>query len=212
MTHDIKTMLDLEKGFSNIRDCFKNYNKNANNINKKYANYCLLELKNKKLKGFEKDKYNDYANLLNFIYEYAKNEKRSDNDSLFIGNAIRRVLELFSYFSFNLNTVKVSTNEKILNCLPNESTKHYFKNLMYRLIINNESHFYENIRSCPETSLLANFSDEEKCRTARDILCFMYELNKLHVLAYLSDSAEENLKVWCNNIEDTFQPSISDNI
>ena len=34
-------------------------------------------------------------------------------------------------------------------------------------------------------------SDEEKVRTAKDILCFIYLLNNLHVIAHIGDASEE---------------------
>lgn len=50
-------------------------------------------------------------------------------------------------------------------------------------------------------------SDEEKRRTARDILCFIYLLNKKHLLVHLEikshkENWEGQLEKWCNEIKD----------
>ena len=46
-------------------------------------------------------------------------------------------------------------------------------------------------------------SDDEKIRTAKDVLCFIYLLNKVHVLQHLKkySSAEADLKTWCSDIK-----------
>lgn len=46
-------------------------------------------------------------------------------------------------------------------------------------------------------------SDSEKQRTARDILCLIYLLNKQHLLAHLEDidcNAKATLDSWCLDI------------
>ena len=46
-------------------------------------------------------------------------------------------------------------------------------------------------------------SETEKIRTAKDILCFIYLLNKLHLLMHLKEvgGAEVNLNTWCQDIK-----------
>lgn len=43
-------------------------------------------------------------------------------------------------------------------------------------------------------------SDDEKVRTAKDILCFMYLLNEMHVIVHLGDIREE-LNKRCDEIK-----------
>ncbi len=47
-------------------------------------------------------------------------------------------------------------------------------------------------------------SEEEKRRTAKDVLCFIYLLNKAHLLAHLRDvkdqDVENTLNSWCESI------------
>lgn len=46
-------------------------------------------------------------------------------------------------------------------------------------------------------------SDDEKVRTAKDILCFMYLLNDMHEIAYLGNIREE-LNKWCDEIKNEY--------
>lgn len=55
-----------------------------------------------------------------------------------------------------------------------------------------------------DLNFFSHISDAEKRRTARDILCFIYLLNKQHLLAYLAEvdpTASNVLDVWCEEIE-----------
>ena len=121
---------------------------------------------------------------------------------------MRQVLEAFSTFQYKQGFETVSTNENILKLLPNNIFKNYFKNLMYRLVLNNGSHKFEQTVSMSDMNFSSVISDSEKKRTAKDILCFIYLLNKEHILAHLSDirikekeNVESKLTEWCNDIE-----------
>ena len=59
---------------------------------------------------------------------------------------------------------------------------------MYRLVLNGESHFKEAVQGAPEMSFWVHLSTAEKQRTAKDILCFIYKLNELHILMHLPDA------------------------
>ena len=56
-----------------------------------------------------------------------------------------------------------------------------------------------------DLNFFSHISDVEKQRTARDILCFIYLLNKQHLLAHLEtiDTAADNvLAMWCKEIQE----------
>jgi len=188
MTHDIGAMFDLSKALQEIsRHCSElKYN----------AEYCLFQLDNKELSEFKYKGHNEYTQLLLKTYQYAKGTNFDETD-LIIGNVMRRVLEAFSSFSFKLGIDELSLNERVLGLLPDEHSREYYRNLMYRLVLNNESHFYENIQGAPETSFFSLLSSSEKQRTARDILCFIYHLNKEHVLSHMG-CAQQDLEAWCS--------------
>ncbi|WP_040664087.1 AAA family ATPase [Oscillibacter ruminantium] len=193
MTHDISVVFDLEKALQEIsRHC------EQNSVN---AEFNIYHLDNKKVVPFSYKKHNEYTQLLCRVYQYATNT--SDNDlDLVIGNVMRRVLEAFASFSYKKGIEDVSLDQGVLDTLSDETSKNYYRNLMYRLVLNGESHFCENIQSAPETFFFTHLSKEEKQRTAKDILCFIYRLNRPHILAHLASfaDAETNLQHWSSNI------------
>jgi hypothetical protein len=54
----------------------------------------------------------------------------------------------------------------------------------------------ENIQGDPEMSFFSHLSSSEKQRTAKDIICFIYRLNKAHILSHLPET-ESELETWC---------------
>lgn len=193
MTHDISVVFDLEKALQEIsKHCEQ---KSAN------AEFNIYQLDNKKVTPFSYRKHNEYTQLLCKVYQYATSTSDSDLD-LVIGNVMRRVLEAFASFSYKKGIEDVSLDQQVLDTLSDEESKNYYRNLMYRLVLNGESHFYENTQGAPEVFFFTHLSKEEKQRTAKDILCFIYRLNRPHILAHLDSfaDAEVNLKNWSSNI------------
>lgn len=191
MTHDISVMFDMEKALQEIAKHCEKVSVNAECQSFQLDDKCLFEFKYKK--------HNEYTQLLQRIYQYATSAAVDSDSDLVIGNAMRRVLEAFSSFSFKKGIEDVSLDERVLELLPDEESKVYYRNLMYRLVLNNESHFMENIQGAPEMSFFSHLSSGEKQRTAKDILCFIYLLNKAHILSHLPD-AESHLITWCAGV------------
>ena len=190
MTHDISAFYDLGKALSEISQHCKKCSKKAN--------FSLLQLVDKEMIFFKYKETNEYTRLLTCIYDYANDN--NEGLELTIGNIIRRVLEAFSTFSYKKGIEKMSLDDEILNLLSSNKEKEYFKHLMYRLVLNGESHFENASKGTPETMFYSNLSSKEKKRIARDILCFMYKVNRLHIISHLPN-AENNLKSWCKEIE-----------
>lgn len=190
LTHDLLTFFDIEKILEELQKEFNDsYGKNKTVFN-------LFELKKCNLMEFQYKKRHEYTEMMKMIYDYSM-EGYSDN-SILIGNIMRQVLEAFSTFEYKKGISEVSTDKSIIDKLDDEYQS-YFSNLMYRLILNGGSHKEEETRS-GRLDFFTVISDEEKVRTAKDILCFMYLLNKLHVIAHLGDVSEE-LDKWCSEIK-----------
>ena len=81
--------------------------------------------------------------------------------------------------------------------------KDYFENLMYRLVLNSESHMEEGVRCIPDSDFCKMYTKEEKQKTARHILVFLYLLNPLHDKVNLKEisNAINNIEQWKNNIK-----------
>lgn len=193
MTHDLMTLYELQKIFEELSDDWK---KNLQGIK---TSYCILELKDCALSEFRIRSRQEYTELLKQVYYYGNNES-SDYD-IVIGNVMRQALEAFATFEYGYGIDEVSTDDKILSQIPPEYTDH-FKNLMYRLVLHGGSHREEQVKSL-NIDFYSLISSEEKRRTAKEIICFMYLLNKAHVLARLKEinNVEVIIETWIKDLE-----------
>lgn len=196
MTHDIQCLYDLQK----IADEVSDEVKAANNGQKKRL-YLCRELKNKKLIPFSYKKRNEYSELLKNVYDYACGE--SEGEELVVGNSMRRVLEAFSTFVYKKGIAEISCDASILQKIGDKDYIEYFKNLMYRLVLNGDSHMEERTNSLTDMDYLDFLSEEERQRTAREVICFIYLLNDYHVLAHLDGKKNiiTNIQKWCADIK-----------
>ena len=112
-------------------------------------------------------------------------------------------MEAFSTFEYKKGIDAVSTDAEILNLLVEPKYISYYKNLMYRLVLHGGSHKEEQIKTMNDFHFFSLISETEKKRTARDILCFIYLLNKRHLLEHLKKykNIETELKDWCQEIK-----------
>lgn len=183
-THDLPSVISFKKIFSE----FKGNNYLETVFFEMYYDNTLVRFK----------RPSEYHSLLNRIYEFAKEPNKDD---IVIGNSIRRVLEAFSTFIYKKNIEKVSSDLKIISEL-DIAYQEYFKNYMYKLFLNGESHLEETVCSHLDMTFTEITSADEKKRVARDIICFMYLLNKNHILAYLENV--EAIESWCNDIKNSY--------
>ena len=192
MSHDISTVFDFGKALEEISVFCENRGKSAK--------YSLLELDNMVVSDFHYKKRNDYTMLFEKIFDYACNG--SNTSDLVIGNSMRRIMEAFSTFSYKKDIEKISTDETILSLITDSRQKEHFKNLMYRLVLNGESHYEDHMRGLQDMNFFGYLSESEKKRTAKEVICFMYLLNKSHVLAHLANiqDADQTINGWCSSI------------
>ena len=192
LSHDLATIFDLGKAMDEICKSTKG---DAHICTTTYSSF---ELSDGQLKRFAKSR-SEYSELLQMTYGYANGD--IDESNILIGNAMRRVLEAFSTFTYKKSIEDVSCDVGVLKMLGDHST--YFENLMYRLVLHGESHYEEQIYNLhDDVSFYQFISDAEKKRTAKDVLCFMYLLNPSHIEAYLQTKAHaiENINEWAKDI------------
>ncbi|MCE5343166.1 MAG: AAA family ATPase, partial [Eubacteriales bacterium] len=194
MTHDLQTFYDLEKMMKEITNAvILIFGKNS-------CNYCLRELSQQALVIFKEEKRNEYSTLLSTVYSFASGASKEYD--IAIGNIMRRALEAFSTFEYRRGMDEISCDETILSSMGNQIYHDYFQNLMYRLILNGESHMYERIKSLSDPSFASYMTYEAKQKTAKDILCLIYLLNRAHIEAHLSSIPEAMIYIekWCDDI------------
>ena len=194
MTHDLRTFYDMDKLLGEIMNVCKGLNYPGG---PKYGRFELCEGQLSRFAG----KRQEYTELIHAIYNYASgNAKEYD---IVIGNMMRQVLEAFSTFEYKKGIEEVSTDRQILDVLPEKEYVSYYRNLMYRLVLHGGSHREEQIQTMNDFEFFSLMSETEKQRTAKDILCFIYLLNRLHLLVHLNglNGAEANLNAWCQDIK-----------
>lgn len=192
LSHDLASIFHFQKAATEI--CTKL--KGVVQIPK--TTFITYELTCGQLLPFNKNR-NEYGELLEMIYQFANGE--IDEKSLLIGNVMRRALEAFSTFTYRKNIENVSRDAIVLKALGDHSL--YFENLMYRLIMHGESHYEEQIYNMHDNFSFYQFiSLDEKKRTAKDVLCFMYLLNPSHIEAYLISISHsvESIKEWVKKL------------
>ena len=195
LTHDLSTMFDVKKAFDEIGEAAKA------DASVSKASSSWLELSGGVLQQFTRTR-SEYAQLMDEVYRFAAGDASLE---ISVGNKMRRILEAFSTFCYRKSIEDVSCDTQILSQLG--SYADYFENRMYRLVLHGESHFEEQIYNFHDSlDFYEFFSIDEKKQTARDILCFMFLLNKQHVKAYLP-RAERNLNQWCMEIKTS--PSVA---
>jgi len=188
LTHELEAVFNMQKIASEI------YGKK--NKDKK-SDVKILECNN--IKSLDSNK-NDYKILIEEIYKFANMETEYEKQELVIGNIMRRVLEAFSTFTYKMNIEDISCSEIVLSNIESQKQRDYFKNLMYRLVLHGESHLEERAYTYTETSFYQYIGIDEKVKTAKDILVFLYLINSGHLTAYFEPNSIDNIKKWSETL------------
>lgn len=191
MTHDLFTAIDIEKILLELK---AEYNRKYNGQTSFVKSQ--KELQDHQLVPFA-NKRNEYTALMKLVYNYANGNATEQEP--FIGNVIRQILEAFSTFEYKKSIDEVSTDDSVLAIMDHEKHRDYFKNLMYRLVLNEGSHRYDQTRNM-QIDFFSVISEPEKKRTAKDILCFMELLNAPHVKAHLGADCARVVHGWSEDI------------
>ncbi len=199
LTHDLQTAYDAEKIYGELTDLCGVDSRKRN----KYIK--VQELLNNDLRNFESSKRNEYTQLMVNIYKYAKGV--NPDYELVIGNSMRRVMEAYGSFMYKKGIEQLSTASEIKASLQEPFADH-FENLMYRLVLHGGSHNEERVKSMVSDDFFDYISSEEKTRTAKEILVFLYLMDKQHVLEHLkrdTDGSElldarTDLELWKDEI------------
>lgn len=197
MTHDLRSYYDLDKILVGIMK------KSEYRFNRR-EDISKVELKNKRLYFINK-KYmvNEYSTLMKLIYDFAAG--KGDENRIFIGNAMRRTMEAFSTFLYKKSIIELTKDEMILKDIP-QLYREYFYGYMSQLVFHGESHMEERVKTIADMDFLPSVDFNEMQRVAKDVLCFVYLLNKSHLLAHLATFendgvVEKQLDDWVQELE-----------
>ena len=199
LTHDLQTFNDTKKLMCELIS--SRYT--SGNESKADLYITSMELLNNTLITLDDKKRSEYTSLLGMVFEYGKNI--NSETTIIIGNVMRKILEAFGTFTYKKGMAQLSTDDKIISNF-SENDRIYYSNLMYRLILNSSSHMEEKVKSMNDLNFFDYVSDSEKQRTAKDIICFLFKLNPIHVKAHLQayysgednpPNVEEIINEWC---------------
>jgi len=187
LTHKIDVFYDLCK---TLNDAFNGKNKELN----------TFEIKNKQLIKFNIE--STYKCLLREVFEFATNMNPADGEVRSIGNIMRRVVESFSHFNYALDINKITNEEKILEKIKDDKLRDYFRDFMHRLLLNNESHMKDTVSSIETNAYYQYVNIDEKRKTARSLLVFLYHLDSFHITQNLKglSSVDLSIRQWGNEI------------
>ena len=189
LTHDLSTFSDLQKIADEMEKSFKKQELGVSVKGKSY------ELQGRTLSDPIKS-INEYRNLLHMIFKYAMG--KTEGLDLAIGNSMRRALEAFSTFIYGTGIAEISFDPKVIKSLGDHSN--HFENLMYRLVLHGESHFETRVYAMQDDLSFYRFiSEEEKQRTCKEVLCFMYCLSPDHIESHIPDAIHE-IQKWMADI------------
>ena len=191
LTHDLLTAIDIQKILDElIAECKVNFNGQRDFL------YVSYELHKCHFDRFTNTR-NEYTELLKLIYEYGNG--KANEQGTYIGNIMLQVMEAFATFEYKKGIDSVSTDNTILAAMEREEDRIHYKNLMYRIVLNEGSHRYDQTRNM-QMDFFAMISETDRRRTAKEILCFIYLLNKPHMIAHLGNEKCNKIETWCGEI------------
>lgn len=122
-THDMEVYTKFEKV---LKDITLN---NGESLTKKVNKHILTE------NGFENDwngkRNNVYNSQLNTIYDFALGKQ--DELEIYIGNAMRRVLEAFNIFKYKIGIDNLRTDKNIIGQINSSKINSFFENYLLDL-------------------------------------------------------------------------------
>lgn len=184
--------------FSDISEVFDGENTKAN----------LFELRNKSSET-RVENSSEYVALLKRAYDFASAEDADPNESLVIGNILRRVLEGYSTFNYGIGMARLSRDSDLQGRLGDQLP--FLEDAMYRLALNDASHMEKRVKAFNPVNAFERYSDEEKKRCAQCVMVILDKLDSVHLMKHLGSyridrqEVEDNLREWSSS----FTPATS---
>ena len=126
----------------------------------------------------------EYGAALWDIFFFANQEDPDNYEGLDgIGNTIRRFAESYATHMYKCKWYELFSDDRHLNCLPNESLKETIRAFAVRNVLNSESH-----------GTTDDYSPSEIQRSARVLLTYISYADPRHLRAYLVGRKPENEK------------------
>ena len=187
LTHDIQTFFDLEK----IKKGLTAVCKGVGNLS------CSMKILNDSadLEEYTEKNFNVYQKLLGDVCNFAElNETElSQYDAASIGNKMRRVAETLSTFLYGKEFSAIFQNKNLYE-EGKEKYKELYSNVMFRLVLNGESHGEEKTKSLNPS--FEAFSPKTIWNMSRLFLLLLLDTHPRHLEAMLEEGKSEIIKQW----------------
>ncbi len=118
-------------------------------------------------------------------------------------NTARRILEAFCFFNYKEGINEFSRDKEVLSTISEENLKNYLETQLYRVILNNESHYEEYIKALPQEMGYDRFSNEEKRQVIKDVCILIFSLNPIHLKKILYEKDSDRFSIveqWTNEL------------
>lgn len=184
LTHELETVMNL----NNIRA----------DLSFEHKNFII---KDKQLKKYDL-KSSNYKNMLAEILERIKSNAEISSENI---NTARRILEAFTFFNYNKSINVFSREKEIFLTIPNDKIRDYLSSVVYRFVLNNESHTENSISFLTEKMDYDSFSEDEKKQVIKDTLILIYSLNSMHLKQVLEEEDFMLVKTWYDDLSDDYR-------
>ena len=187
LTHDESVEKHLNKVLTDL------INDIVNNKCKNIVQHYMIE--DFKIKN-SKQNHNYYSEQLQYIYNFISSKETTRVEEMTIGNVLRRVLEAYGTFNYRTGIIQLTKDKKILNKI-NNNRKELYENMLFRLLLNDLSHS-EDVSKESNTGGVESerYSLKEKKEISKLVLCFLYELDNLHLEKHLQLESENIDKIF----------------
>jgi len=186
LSHDLSSFVELNQSLKGTV---------ADNHRKVYKlmGTDLVHVDEKKLN----DDFNEYTELLINTYKYASG--KNPEIELYIGNTMRRIMEAYGTFIFKKGLWCVKSSDEFWQDIKDNDLSEHLKYFMFRTLLNEGSHLGDRAKAAQEMNFSKTISTDEKIRTAKAVICFLYGLDKTHLKCHLTHDAQnpiERGKPW----------------
>jgi hypothetical protein len=192
MTHDWGVVEELLNIFKDMKASLDGENPEGD----------LLEIRDRRSEKC-KERNGEYTVLLKRAYDFAAAEDVDANESLIIGNILRRVLEGYSTFNYGIGMAQLSRDPDLRQRFGDKLP--FLEYAMYRLALNDASHMEMRIKTFNPALSIERYSDEEKRRCAQCVMVILGKLDLVHLQKLLGkcdveqQDIESHLREWSDH-------------
>jgi len=158
----------------------------------------------KDIVNFNLCKNSNYEDLIREVYDFACSDP---NDESFEskGNEIRKVLEAYATFNYKYGMDEFFSDEIILNRIKEKELRNYYKQTLQSLALNFASHTEQMTKQYPDITSFDMFSEEEQICHARNVLSFLFLIDRLHIERYFEQAQRVVIASWVEDAKAVIQ-------